>query len=67
MSNVKVLANVDEFVHDIRGDIVHKGTAPRPLHKGGVESWINFFNSLVSRLDTKIGTHLQTQTRTAPW
>lgn len=67
MSNVKVLANVDEFVHHIRGEIVHKGTTPRPLHKGGVKSWINFFDGLVSRLDTKIGTHLETQTRTAPW
>lgn len=67
MSNVKVLANVDEFVHDIRGEIVHKGTTRGPLHKGGVKSWINFFDGLVSRLDTKIGTYLETQTRTAPW
>ena len=63
----KVLANVDEFVHDIRGEIVHRGTAPGPLHKGGVKSWINFFDGLVTRLDKKIGTHLETKTSTAPW
>jgi hypothetical protein len=67
MGNAKVLANVDEFVHDIRGEIVHKGTTPGPLHKGGVKSWINFFDGLVSRLDNKIGTHLETKTSTAPW
>jgi hypothetical protein len=48
--------NVDEFVRDIRGEIVHRGTTPGPLHKGGVESWINVFDGLVSRLDNKIGT-----------
>ena len=67
MSEAKVLANVDEFVHDIRGEIVHRGTAPGPLHKGGVKSWINFFDGLVTRLDKKIGTHLETKTGTAPW
>ena len=63
----KVLANVDEFVHDIRGEIVHKGATLGPLHKGGVEEWIGFFDGLVSRLDKKIGTHLETETGTAPW
>jgi hypothetical protein len=67
MAKAKVLANVDEFVHDIRGEIVHKGTTPGPLHKGGVKSWINFFDGLVSRLDQKIGTHLETETGSAPW
>jgi RiboL-PSP-HEPN len=67
MGETKVLANVDEFVHDIRGEIVHRGTAPGPLHKGGVNSWINFFDGLVTRLDKKIGTHLETKTGTAPW
>jgi hypothetical protein len=67
MGNAKVLANVDEFVRDIRGEIVHRGTTPGPLHKGGVKSWINFFDGLVSRLDDKIGTHLKMKTSTAPW
>lgn len=67
MSRAKVLANVDEFVHDIRGEIVHKGTTPSPLHKGGVENWIKFFDGLVSKLDPKIGTHLEAITGTAPW
>jgi len=35
--------------------------------QGGVKSWINFFDRLVSRLDKKIGTHLQTETGAAPW
>ena len=67
MGEAEVLANVDEFVHDIRGEIVHRGTTPGPFHKGGVKSWINFFDGLVSRLDKKIGTHLEMQTGTAPW
>lgn len=66
-SQAKVLVYVDQFVLDIRGEIVHKGTTPGPLHKSGVKSWITFFNGLVSRLDTKIGSHLQTETGTAPW
>jgi len=67
MGKAQVLANVDEFVHDIRGEIVHKGTTLGPLHKGGVEDWISFFDRLVSRLDKKIGTHLETKTGSAPW
>jgi hypothetical protein len=67
MGKAKVLVNVDVFVHDIRGEIVHRGTTPGPLHKSGVESWVNFFDGLVSRLDKKIGTHLETGTGTAPW
>lgn len=56
-SNQKVLANLDEFVHNIRGEIVHKGTTPGPLHKGGVEGWINFFDRLVSQIDSKVLEH----------
>ena len=62
-----MVANVDEFVHDIRGEIVHRGTTLGPLHKGGVKEWISFFDGLVSRLDEKIGTHLETETGVAPW
>lgn len=32
-----------------------------------VDGWINFFDGLVSHLDKKIGSHLETQTGTAPW
>lgn len=66
VGNAKVLANVDEFVHDVRGEIVHRGTTPGPLHKGGVNSWIKFFDDLASRLDKKIGTHLETETGARP-
>lgn len=67
MSNAKVLANVDEFVHEIRGEIVHKGTTPGALHKAGVTSWITFFSYLTSRLDDEIGKHLVTVTGKSPW
>jgi hypothetical protein len=67
MAEAGVLANVDEFVHDIRGEIVHKGTTPGALDKRGVRSWISFFDGLVSRLDTKIGTHVEIGTGVALW
>jgi hypothetical protein len=67
VGKAKVLVNVDEFVHDIRGEIVHRGATPGPLHKGGVKSWIKFFDGLVSRLDEKIGMHLETETGARPW
>lgn len=67
MAKAKVQANVDEFVHDIRGEIVHKGTTPAPLGKSGVESWITFFEGLVPRLDKKVGEYLESQFGTAPW
>lgn len=63
----RVLDRIDTFVHDIRGEIVHKGTVPGPLNKGGVESWINFFESLVPRVDGKLASHLATVTGGAPW
>jgi len=63
----RVLDRIDTFVHEIRGEIVHKGTVPGPLNKGGVESWINFFESLVPRVDDKLSSHLATVTGTAPW
>jgi hypothetical protein len=65
--HAKVLANVNEFVHDIRGQIVHRGTTPGPLHKDGVKSWIGFFDALVSRLDKKVVTHIKAKTGTEPW
>jgi len=65
--SARVLERIDTFVHDIRGEIVHKGTVPGPLNKGGVESWINFFESLVPRVDDKLASHLATVTGTAPW
>lgn len=53
-SNQKVRGKLDEFVHDIRGQIVHRGTTPGRLHKGGVEWWIVFFNRLVAQIDSKV-------------
>lgn len=67
MSNAKILTNIDAFVQDIRGEIVHKGTTPGALNKAGVTSWITFFANLTSRLDKKIGEHLLSETGSAPW
>lgn len=67
ISAARVMNRIDTFVHDIRGEIVHKGTVPGPLNKGGVESWIKFFESLVPRVDNKLAGHLNTTTGTAPW
>ncbi|MFC3965793.1 HEPN domain-containing protein [Nocardia jiangsuensis] len=57
VSNQKVRDNLDEFVHEIRGEIVHKGITPGPLHKAGVEGWIRFFDRLVSQVDSKVLKH----------
>ncbi len=57
-SNQKVRGNLDEFVHNIRGEIVHKGMTRGPLHKGGVEAWIKFINRLVTQIDSQILDHL---------
>lgn len=67
MSRKKVVNNVDEFVHDIRGEIVHKGATLSPLNKTRVKNWITFFEGLVPRLDETIGTHLKSAVGTSPW
>lgn len=67
MSSPKVIANIDEFVHDIRGEIVHKGSTPGKLNKAGVGSWITFFANLTLRLDNKIGDHLLAEAGAKPW
>lgn len=67
VSSTKVVDNVNEFVHDIRGEIVHKGVTPGPLGKGGVASWIAFFQGLVPRLDEKIRAHLAATVGKSPW
>jgi len=63
----KIVEEVNEFVHDIRGEIVHKGTVPGDLNKTGVTAWRDFFNKLVLKLDAKISAHLHQATGTAPW
>ncbi|NJC23237.1 hypothetical protein BJ994_002313 [Arthrobacter pigmenti] len=67
MSEVNVVANVDEFVQDIRGEIVHKGTTPGTLNKAGVASWTSFFRNLTKRLDKEIAAHLQERVGKSPW
>jgi hypothetical protein len=66
-TSAKIVEEVDEFVHDIRGEIVHKGTTPLPLNKAGVTEWGGFFDKLVVRLDDKVGAHLGGLSGTAPW
>lgn len=67
MSGAKVVDNVNEFVQDIRGEIVHKGATVRPLRKSDVTSWVGFFENLVPRLDEAIGRHLESATGARPW
>jgi hypothetical protein len=67
MSNPKVVANIDEFVHDIRGEIVHKGSTPGTLNKADVGAWITFFANLTLRLDNKIGEYLLSVSGAKPW
>lgn len=59
--------DLDEFVQVIRGEIVHKGTTPTPLHKGGVKSWISFIRNVAERLDDKISAHLLAELGSSPW
>jgi hypothetical protein len=63
----KVVLDIDSFVQEIRGEIVHKGTTPGALNKSGVNVWIAFFDKLTSRLDDKIAAHLLASTGTSPW
>lgn len=65
--NSTVVRKVNEFVHDIRGEIVHKGTTPGKLNKDGVKGWIQFFNNLVKQLDAKVADSLLDTTGTRPW
>ncbi|WP_299035862.1 HEPN domain-containing protein [uncultured Pseudokineococcus sp.] len=65
--NAKVRENIDEFVHEIRGEIVHKGKTSGRLTKIGVESWLVFFDGVVRRLDLSIAQHLEAVTGTRPW
>lgn len=67
MSNASVRTKIDEFVEDIRGEIVHKGTTPGSLDKNGVKYWIRFFENVSSRLDSKAGAHLSSVTGASPW
>lgn len=66
-SNQTVRRKIDNFVHDIRGEIVHKGTTPNKLGKTEVERWITFFDSLVTHLDEKIAEELAATTGARPW
>lgn len=59
--------DLDEFVHDIRGQIVHKGTTPDRLNKGGVKSWISFIQHVSEGVDLKLADHLESESCTRPW
>jgi|GEM_PF-5024851 len=63
----KVRASVNEFVHDIRGEIVHKGVTLGPLHKGGVESWRDLFVRLVNKVEAAVESKFATEWGVAPW
>lgn len=63
----KVKKALDEFVHDIRGEIVHKGTVPGPLNKGGVESWRDYFVRLVKRMEKSVEEKFTERWSVPPW
>ncbi|WP_445337605.1 HEPN domain-containing protein [Clavibacter sp. CFBP 8614] len=67
MGNDKVVKEIDAFVRDIRGEIVHKGKTPGPLHKSGVLSWINFFVTLVEKLDNRVAEDMTQRFGKSPW
>lgn len=62
---VEVLLNT--FVHDVRGEIVHKGTTPGPLNLPGVRDWRDFAGRLVSKYDLKLSACLADKHGAAPW
>lgn len=49
-----VREDLDSLVHDVRGEIVHKGRTITPLGLRGVQSWRDFVGRLVERFDAHL-------------
>ncbi len=62
-----VRADLDILVHDVRGEIVHKGRTDSSLTLGGVRSWRDFCGRLVQRLDVHLSESLLAQFGSRPW
>jgi hypothetical protein len=62
-----VREDLDMLVLEVRGEIVHKGRTPAPLHLSGVKSWDTFTTRLVDRADTAIYSHVVGSFGAAPW
>lgn len=62
-----VRADLDQLVHEVRGEIVHKGRTVGPLTLGGVRSWRDFVGRLVQRLDTVTADEFESAHGTRPW
>ena len=61
------ISELNSFVLDVRGEIVHKGTTPSALDKNGVRHWVTFVEGLVPRMDARIAEHLAARLGAAPW
>jgi hypothetical protein len=66
-SNEYVRAQLDLFVRDVRGEIVHKGTTPGALNKTGVREWRAFLDKLVARIDGALPQQFETVYGRYPW
>ncbi len=62
-----VRRDLDQLVHEIRGEIVHKGRTPGRLDLGGVRSWRDFINRLVQRFDTHAAEAFEAKHGERPW
>jgi hypothetical protein len=59
--------HLNEFVHDVRGEIVHKGSTPSPLHLAGVRAWRDFFERLVGEFDAHVADEIRKEFGARPW
>lgn len=62
-----VRADLDALVHEVRGEIVHKGRTASPLYLVGVKSWDGFVSKLVDKTDGVIADHIDAEFGVRPW
>ena len=63
----QVSDDLNQFVHEIRGEIVHKGTTPGPLDLTGVKDWRGFTGRLVGAFDQKLAMGVKKIHGASPW
>ncbi len=62
-----VRGDLDSLVHDVRGEIVHKGRTATPLGLRGVQSWRDFVGRLVERFDAHVAAEFESAHGARPW
>lgn len=67
MGNAKLRDQIDEFVQELRGEIVHKGTTPGSLNLGDLPRWVNFFRKVAQKLDQRIALKVELLCGASPW